>query len=425
MFNIDEFKNFIITHYDTNKNGEIDLNDNLPSWMKCLFNSDNYFNYEGAYNVLIKNNIKSLNKSIFDNIFIETVNEKDDKPFDITSIKHKISLKFLKWTAYDGKIGHFKQGTSGDCYFLSSLQAISNTKGGQKIIADSIKKVNNTYKVQFAGAIKVKNNIERQIRNKQIRGKCYISGNYTITPNEIKIAQENNKKTGKYSTGDLDVLIFELALEKYRKELKLTRDSSPELKNLSPQSAEYGGMGNSYNEAMNGGHGFDAMFLLTGEKSLYWSTNQDKNKLKPYVKGKYQQITRKDFISGNYSIEHRKVYEATAETYGTQTGAKKRHELLTSLEGQGDKYGITVGVRYKTEFSEGWHEITVEKVTSEYVYISNPHDNNIIEIVPRNEFEQMIDEISACPVKKKDIHNDVYNVIQQLFQQHNLRQTDK
>jgi len=37
----------------------------------------------------------------------------------------------------------------------------------------------------------------------------------------------------------------------------------------------------------------------------------------------------------------------------------------------------------------------------------------------------MIDEISACPVKKKDIHNDVYNVIQQLFQQHNLRQTDK
>ena len=421
MFNINELKNFLITNYDSNKNNIIDLDDNLPSWLKCLFSSDGTLDYEQLYNTLRNNNIKSLYTSVFNQIQLpETDKKQDNKPFDISLIKDKIKFN-LKWTPSDGKIGQFKQGHSGDCYFLASLQAISNTANGQQIIRDSISQNNGSYRVKFAGAIKVKNNIEEQIKNKQIRGKCFVSGIYTITQNEIKAAQKENERSGKYSTGDLDILILELALEKYRRELKLTRDSSPDLKNLSIQTAENAGSGNSYNNAMNGGHGFDAMFLLTGEKSLYWHTDKNQNQIKPYVKGKYQQISRQDFLTGKYSIENTKSLSLTVETYGVTTGDKERSRRLTALEGHRKDFAITVGVNYKTEKSSGWHEITVEKITPQYVFVSNPHDNNIIEIVPRAEFEQMIDEISACPTKNKNSNNNFYNKIQQVIQQLDLR----
>lgn len=108
----------------------------------------------------------------------------------------------------DGIVGSFKQGTIGDCGFLSSLKVIASTKEGAKIIDDSIKKNHDdTYSVRFLGE----------------PGKVY-----NVSEKELA---ENNE----FSTGDKDVKILEIAANKWRMETKkksLEGIEYPEVKKL-------------------------------------------------------------------------------------------------------------------------------------------------------------------------------------------------
>ncbi len=83
--------------------------------------------------------------------------------------------------------GNFRQGKTGDCFFLAAVKAAASNPKGREILNETIKKnQDGSWTVKFKGA------------DKEI----------TVTPLDIV----NNEKL---STGDLDVKILEIAAKKY------------------------------------------------------------------------------------------------------------------------------------------------------------------------------------------------------------------
>jgi len=94
----------------------------------------------------------------------------------------------------NGKIEATEQGDTGDCWLLSDINSMNQTEWGRKAISDAVKSDGNGgAKVTFNGAAEGEQN-------------CY-----DISAQELAEA----KKSGKYSTGDDDMLALELATEKY------------------------------------------------------------------------------------------------------------------------------------------------------------------------------------------------------------------
>ncbi len=91
----------------------------------------------------------------------------------------------------DGYIDPSTQGISGDCWLLSGLSALSETQWGR----DAIKE-----------AINIKENGDIIIT---LKGAYGNKKQFKITSSELEAAKNNNK----YSTGDIDVLAIELAVE--------------------------------------------------------------------------------------------------------------------------------------------------------------------------------------------------------------------
>ena len=93
----------------------------------------------------------------------------------------------------DGKIDSFSQGGIGDCFLLSAVNAVAKTPEGRQQITNSISKneSNGTYSIQLAGD-----------PNKTV---------FTVTQAEIDAAHAK----GASSSGDADMIAFELGIEKY------------------------------------------------------------------------------------------------------------------------------------------------------------------------------------------------------------------
>lgn len=121
-------------------------------------------------------------------------------------------------TRISGKVSNTKQGAVNDGWLLAGLNSLSYSKFGKDAIKDSIKvNKDNTITVQFKG----------------------VNREYNITKSELKTASrayltkmdKNGKVIGykkKYSKGDGDVLAFELAFQKYRRDIidgNLPKDS--------------------------------------------------------------------------------------------------------------------------------------------------------------------------------------------------------
>jgi hypothetical protein len=129
----------------------------------------------------IKNKLLNLQKNI-----ISTKNK--ISIFDETASKNDTAQSQDKELKVDGIIDPFSQGNKiGNCYFVGSIDAISQDEDGKEIVKDSIDKTSNgSYQVTFG------KNPDKKI---------------PVSMNEIEQRREN--KT--ISTGDLDVQILEVA----------------------------------------------------------------------------------------------------------------------------------------------------------------------------------------------------------------------
>lgn len=107
----------------------------------------------------------------------------------------------------DGIIDKAAQGELGDCWLITGLMSLSETKWGRQAIKDAMQINPDT------GDIKI--TLKGAYRNQKV---------FTVTKSELEAA----KQSGKYSHGDDDVLAFELAIEKYRKQFGETLDGGHE-----------------------------------------------------------------------------------------------------------------------------------------------------------------------------------------------------
>lgn len=90
----------------------------------------------------------------------------------------------------NGMIEAFAQGQTGDCWFLSSLESLSNSEEGRKLLQDAVQ-INDdgTYTVKFNG----------------------VDWAINITDADLRAA----RNSGQYSSGDDDVLLMEVAAQNF------------------------------------------------------------------------------------------------------------------------------------------------------------------------------------------------------------------
>ncbi|MBR1424261.1 hypothetical protein IJ579_01710 [bacterium] len=111
----------------------------------------------------------------------------------------------------DGVIDHHEQGDTGDCWLLDGLDALSTVSWGRQAIKDCISRDEN-------GNIVV-----------HLEGAYGKKKDFIVTPEEIEQADENDE----WSFGDRDSVIFEIALEKYRRQFGERNDDGGKFEEIS------------------------------------------------------------------------------------------------------------------------------------------------------------------------------------------------
>ncbi len=95
-------------------------------------------------------------------------------------------------------IGDEKQGQTGDCWLLTAINSLNMSENGRVLLSNAITdNQDGTYTVDLKGTGKT----------------------YTVTNKEIMDAKNSNK----YSSGDSDIILFELAYEKALKKHKMAK----------------------------------------------------------------------------------------------------------------------------------------------------------------------------------------------------------
>lgn len=216
------------------------------------FDSSKTFSKEGNLLNVIKNGkTYDVTKHTY-GTNLQTGNYLNTGSVDLNSLQGNVSI--------NGKIENSEQGELGDCFFLAQINALSDTDFGKEAIKNSIIDNNDgTYTVKLKGA------------NKK----------FTISKQEILYAKtltNNGKNT--YSKGDDDMVLLELAFERYfnqtnefidddfikesKQELLKTKNSKGEVFECRTQIS-YGGFGGDF---ANYNSGTDIAFLLTGKQSF-------------------------------------------------------------------------------------------------------------------------------------------------------------
>lgn len=297
----------------------------------------------------------------------------------------------------NGEIDNFRQGKRGDCYLLSTIESIRLAKDGENILSKNYKKNSDgSYTVVLPGAIAARNHYIEQGNG----DKCAITGHYTITAAAIEKAQKFSGMS--YAYGDLEVIIFELAMEAFRAEVNETN------KALGQQSEKYiagqfGPMSSS--DTLSGGQMYDAVFILTGQKSdIYEAPKAKRRKAKLYRPGEYGYVGEKKCekllgagASRDKIVEVNNIYDKDSDL----------QRMLDSYKGREDEFTITVGVIVAKNGPDGstkaggGHALTVKKITDDYVEVVNPWDTTKAERIPRGDFEKMAMHLNVAPISNE------------------------
>lgn len=152
----------------------------------------------------------------------------------------------------DGQISATKQGTLGDCWLLSSVNALNSTQQGKELIKEILNYDENGVSVNLKGLEKA----------------------YYFTNEQLKQAQNS----GEYSNGDLDMNAIELAVQSAFDDICNDRVKLPEsvIDQVDGESVEPfaihntkgpGYINNLGNNILNDNTSQYALYLLTGQVS--------------------------------------------------------------------------------------------------------------------------------------------------------------
>lgn len=275
-------------------------------------------------------------------------------------------------TASDGVIGDFRQSSrTGDCYLLSALYSISKTKKGAALLKKNIVKNNNgSYKITLPGALIIKRDYANH------KKPCSITGNYTITSSELQKAV----KSGKYAKGDIDVVLYELAFEKYRREVMETNKMNHQ-SSLYGEAGQYTG-GATSNSPLNGGVGHDAVFVLTGKKSKSYE------------------------ISAN-SVSSVNVDQIKAVHSCSKMNRKTLERLLDKIEKNPDRYSATFGIKTNDKGKIGYHAVSISKIANGRVYFVNPWNTKKEFSMTKQDFLKCAYQVSVADMEEPGLVDNI------------------
>ena len=280
----------------------------------------------------------------------------------------------------DGKFDTAYQIGKGDCYLLASINALSQTEEGQKLLQQNVKVSTNdkgekVYTISFPGAANAREALISGKGNASIgqlpEDKVHIQGSYTITEAELNDAA---KRAGKdYSAGDKDVLLFEVAYDKYRKDVAQTIKDN----HIDPRKTKYVaglGISNVSGDTLSGGNAAEATYILTGKKSLVYENKS--NIPTCYVDSNMQMHILED---ENDNLVKAGVM-AVENTQNANIDSILDKLRKDSADGKIDDFAASVSFIVSSQevngstIKGGGHALTIRKVTENEVILSNPWD---------------------------------------------------
>ena len=297
----------------------------------------------------------------------------------------------------DGKFGPSSQVGEGDCYLLASINSIKELSDGDKLLNNlvSIKKGadgKKVYTVTLPGASIAAQSL---MQNNNIPSdKMFITGTYTFTQDELNEILE--KQGTAYSVGDADVILLEVAFEKYRKEVLQTVKAN----NLTDSTASIAGIqtGQNTSNILEGGRGgYDAVFILTGKTSQVYQNYKHNNGLINKPDGSVIAYTPSSSRNNqNVKAAAVGVSEIDGSVRNTRPELTKMLDKLMNDEkdGKKDYVGVAGFVLYDEHGKKlGGHAYTIKSVSATEVVLINPWNPEKDIVMSRSDFEACVQQV--------------------------------
>lgn len=414
-------------YFDENKNckKEVGYNSDKTKDYETVYNSDGskntvYFNdngtksYEESYD---KDGVLTERK-YYDakgtRIVSTEVYNKETKMWTVTKYDNKGNIVSEETAPMilDGVVGEAAQQGQGDCYLMSSINAIRGVAGGQEYLNSLIKENGDgSYTVTLPGAKIAANSL---LAKGIPQDKMYITGEYTFTPEEMK--EIRSKEGTGYSHGDDEVKLLEAAFEKYRKEVERTmkENNIEENKYNAGQSTGYY-QGKDEDNILLNGRAWDAIFVLTGQKSeiyksdispeadyhsfSYSNDNNPANSNSPSFHGGGQ--PEDNVTADDIDTESNDGHEIKNLTQRRRKLKKLLKKLKNDRKSGNYKYIATCSFISKIDGKNIGHEFTIKTVTDNSVVLINPWYPDKVTKMPINEFIAKVDRVTLAEMPKK------------------------
>ncbi len=202
---------------------------------------------------------------------------------EFSSISEGMYIDSIDGESKDGEIGEIQQHSTGDCWLLSGIIALSYTEKGQEIIKDAL---------DYQDGYTIVN---------------LYTGSVIITDSEIAAT----KGSTQYSSGDDDMIIFERAIEKTLDAIADGEiDFGEDIPSVLEEDIKTLKSTTTGNSSTVGGYSIEAIYFLTG---IEGTETQDKSQMNDEL-DKYMENDGQDYVltasvnSQNENGEYKKVY---------------------------------------------------------------------------------------------------------------------
>ena len=269
-------------------------------------------------------------------------------------------FKTARNTIIDGKISNTKSGVEGS-WITSGLKSLSATDEGKQIIKNSIIKNNDkSITVRFVGVDKEYTIGKKELKN---ASRAYVT-----------YMNDDGKVTGfkkKFSKGDGDALAFEIAFEKYCKDVNSGNVQNDD--NL-PATHELSDNGDILftNGSVN-----QLYYLLTGKKSINADIENPNN---DNIDDIYSKSSINKFV--NDISQNPDKYSAEIKLKDSQSG-----KMIL-----GDKYYVLQDLKTDKNY-------TVTKMDSKYITLANSEKTKETVTVPVEKLKNHIASVSYVNLK--------------------------
>lgn len=288
-------------------------------------------------------------------------------PIEPTPPLEKLEEKDLD---LDNYYGNSFQKEQGDCYLLATINAIRNVPEGQEHLQGlRTEKTVDGEKV-FTYNLPGAKLAAEALKEDNLTGGVFITGEYSFTEDEVKDIL--SKAGSQYSKGDSDVILLEAAFEKYREEVKQTLKSN----NLSTKDYwKIAGMvtGEDKDNLLEGGYAHDAIFVLTGKKSEFYS-NSDYDNL-PILSSRALQDNMALPLSAVTQYKSQSIDEIDGNIRRTNYALNKMLDKLQEDFESNNKSDRIATASFKvgdTAADSGGHAFSIKQVSENGIILINP-----------------------------------------------------